>query len=419
MSRLFNPSISSSPIAKAFSFIEWTPPTIAISRPEQSLLKSAEDGPLEYIIADFQESFAYARLLLKILDQVTGPSNPGRVSELKLEDVGLDDEDALEFLHDDKAGVVMHYAISKLYDFIGLLTQQPSQSPVQISTIFYQQEKLLEDWRPLLRLLYRQGDPFSQRGAALCLMYILKEGCRRQERLSKTSLTMAEETLQSLVSWLTSRLQSSHSMSLGVVTPVLVVLGTCPSARSLFDSAGGIGYLSRHLRPVKGVVRRITSATAVSPKRLYSSSTTGSNGPVASSYALAPSSTNGRRRTTSFGSHSSAQQLYELCFCLWTMTYDCSHDVGMKQHFARDGAVAALSEILASAPREKVIRLALSSLRRLAEIDAKLFVPEMIACRVLKSVDLLSDQKQWSDPDMTEGISSDLCAARLCSSLNE
>jgi V-type H+-transporting ATPase subunit H len=240
-------------------------------------------------------------------------------------------------------------------------------------------------------------------------MYILNEGCRRQERLSKTSLTMAEETLQSLVSWLTSRLQSSHSMSLGVVTPVLVVLGTCPSARTLFDRAGGIGYLSRHLRPVKGVVvRRTTSATPLSPKRLYSSSTSGSNGHLASSYPpVSPSLNNGtgRRRIMSFGLHSSAQQMYELCFCLWTMTYDCSHDVDMKQHFARDGAVAALSEIIASAPREKVIRLALSSLRRLAEIDAKLFVPEMIACRVLKSVDLLSDQKQWTDPDMTEGRS--------------
>jgi len=414
MTRLYHPSISSSPVALAFPFIEWIPPTIAISRPEHSLLRSAEEGPLEYIISDHQESYAYARLLLKVLDQVTGPSNPGRVAELTLEQSALDQEDALQYLQDDKTGVVTHYLITKLYDFIGLLTQQQPDSFVQILTIFYREDKLLEDWRPLLRLLYRQGDPFSQRGAALSLMYILKEGCRKE---SSTRITTAEETLQSLVSWLTSRLQSSHSMSLAVVTPVLVVLGTCPPARAFFDHAGGIGYLSRHLRPMRGggaggpstMGRRTTSTTMMpsspaSTTRISSFNSFNSTLAISSTFSMtAPSSPNGKRRPISLGTNSSAQQLYELVFCLWTMTYDCSQNSTMKHHFARDGAVAALAEMMSSAPREKVVRLALSSLRRLVETDAKLFLPEMIACRVLKSVDLLIQQKQWSDPDMAEG----------------
>jgi V-ATPase subunit H len=394
MPQLFRPALSPSPVTLAFSFIDWTPPTIAISRPEQSLLRSAEENPLEYIIADYQEAYAYARLLLKVLDQVTGPSNPGRVSELRLEDVGLDDEGALEYLTEDKSGVVTHYLITKLYDFIGLLTEQPPQSPVQLSTVFYQHDKLLEDWRPLLRILYRQGDAFSQRGAALSLMYILKAGCRQQ---TAKKIHMVEETLQSLVSWLTSRLQSSHLTSLKVVTPTLLVLGTCQPARRYFNSAGGIGYLSRHLRPKKGVTKRagigVSDATM---RKIYS----GNNTNVGSHGYSDPSPTSKARTQTSF---SSVQQLYELCFCLWTMAHDCTDDESMKHHFARDGAIAALAELIAAAPREKVIRLALSSLRHLAQVDAELFVPEMIACRVLKSIDLLNEQKQWTDPDMTEG----------------
>jgi V-type H+-transporting ATPase subunit H len=98
---------------------------------------------------------------------------------------------------------------------------------------------------------------------------------------------------------------------------------------------------------------------------------------------------------------SSVQQLYELLFCLWTMTYDCVNHPSIRQHFHRDKAVAALSELVAAAPREKVVRLALSSLRNLAHTDST-FVQEMIGCGVLKSIDLLQD-RQWSDPDILEG----------------
>ena len=105
----------------------------------------------------------------------------------------------------------------------------------------------MKDLMPLLRLLYRQGDAFAQRNAALSLAYILKTGTNEKNDDDKT---VVEETIQSLVSWITSRLQSSHSRSdssLSVVTPSLVVLASCPPARRILDAAGGIGYLTRHL----------------------------------------------------------------------------------------------------------------------------------------------------------------------------
>ena len=95
------------------------------------------------------------------------------------------------------------------------------------------------------------------------------------------------------------------------------------------------------------------------------------------------------------------QQVYELCFCLWTLTLDATE--ATLRHFALDGAVAALSDLMAAAPREKVLRVAVASLRRLAESAPALLVPEMIACRVLQSAELLKGQRQWSDPDILEG----------------
>jgi hypothetical protein len=386
---MFHSSLSPSPVHRAFSHIQWNAP-IAVSKPEQALLRSAEEHPLEYTLAEYGDAFAYARLLLKVLDQVTGPSNPGSVSqllELEKQPV-LEEEQALQCLMDDKTGVVTHYLISKLYEMMGLLLEQSPQSPIQMTTIFYQNGKLLEDWRPLLRLLYRPGDAFCQRGAALCLAYILQAGCRT-ERNIPSPIPMVEETLQSLVSWLTSRLQSSHSTSLGVVTPTLVVLATCPPARIIFDNAGGIGYLARHLR----IHKTGAGASTVVLRRTSSTPSTG----IANT---SPKQTRDVIRRKNIPG-ASVQQMYELCFCLWTMTYECTNNESIRQHFHRDGAIAALSELIAAAPREKVVRLALSSLRNLAQIDAA-FVQEMIGCGVLKSIDLLQE-RQWTDPEILEG----------------
>lgn len=179
------------------------------------------------------------------------------------------------------------------------------------------------------------------------------------------------EALQALVSWIASRLQSSTATSLALVTPALSVLIAAPETRSLFDQAGGIGYLVRHLR-----VRQ------TGPKK----------------------------------NSASVQHLYELCFCLWIMTYECNDSEEMRSHFHRDQAVAALVDLVATAPREKVVRVALSSLRNLATCtseelpnsDAKAvsgstFLGEMIGCGLIKSLDLMKD-RQWTDPDIVEDL---------------
>ena len=183
--------------------------------------------------------------------------------------------------------------------------------------------------------------------------------------------------MQALVSWITSQLQSSTESSLTLVTSTLVVLIQCPEGRRIFLNSGGIGYLARHLR-----TRNIGS-------------------PI---------------KKTKKDGRASVQQLYELCFCLWTLTYECNTSVAVRTHLARDGAVPALVDLVATAPREKVIRVALSALRNLATctgtaspeaagkktIDGGVFLTEMIGCGLLKYVDLMKE-RQWTDPDIVEG----------------
>jgi V-type H+-transporting ATPase subunit H len=85
--------------------------------------------------------------------------------------------------------------------------------------------------------------------------------------------------------------------------------------------------------------------------------------------------------------------------------------------FAKDGnAISALVDLVSVAPREKVVRVALSALVNCAtctddespapagtnKYDGKHFLGEMIACGLMKSIDNLKD-RQFTDPDIIMG----------------
>jgi hypothetical protein len=219
--------------------------------------------------------------------------------------------------------------------------------------------------------------------------------------------------------------------------------------------------LSRHFRTNHKPIHNNSSATSTSTVSLTSAASSISynnnknNRNNGSPYSSSPASPNPRRKSpvnsrggtniqshssSSFGGGASVQQLYELCFCLWTMTYECEKNIAIRSHFHRDGAVAALCELVALAPREKVVRLALSALRNLAtcptstttassssssshrpplpppfvasttssssssssNVGGPTFLSEMIECGLIKSVDLLKE-RQWTDPDIVQG----------------
>jgi len=212
-------------------------------------------------------------------------------------------------------------------------------------------------------------------GAAYCLAYILMAGVPSQrfstDRSHKINHVSVEEPLQALISWITSQLQSSSSSSLSLVTPTLTTIMGCPEARSRFANSGGIGYLARHLR-------------------------------------------NGAKGGKS---NATVQQLYELTFCIWALTYECNGSYTIRATFARDHAVHSLVDLVSSAPREKVVRVALSALRTLAqctvetapgpsakkEVTGSTFLNEMIGCGLMKYIDQMRE-RQWTDPDIVDDL---------------
>ena len=123
-----------------------------------------------------------------------------------------------------------------------------------------------------------------------------------------------------------------------------------------------------------------------------------------------------KRRSSSFSNNTGGggvQQIYELLFCLWCMTLDCASNDQMRDHFHRDGAIVALAQLCESSLREKITRLAISSLCNLAQLPFTGgrcgLVQEMIGCGVLKSVELLQERQSWKDPEFLEGT----CAVNI------
>jgi len=367
-----------SPVTHAFGGIQWDPmQKLRLSNSEKHMLRSAASNPIDYTLSNPKESVAYVKVVLKILAESSGASGPSsKVSHLKST---LPEDAALQMLYTDPMGVVTHYAITKLYDIIVCLKDKKRGSRVTMGSTFFNKMdgNLIDEWRPLLRVLHLggSGDAFAQRGAAYCLAHILMTGCPSQpfaiDRSYRINHSSVEEPLQALISWITSQLQSSGSSSLSLVTPTLTGLMSCPEARMAFANSGGIGYLSRHLR-------------------------------------------NGTKGTKN---SASVQQLYELSFCVWALTYECNSSASIRATFARDNAVHSLVDLVSSAPREKVVRVALSALRSLAqcnsdvspmpsskkEVTGSTFLIDMIGCGLIKYVDQMKE-RQWTDPDIVADL---------------
>jgi V-type H+-transporting ATPase subunit H len=423
----------------------------SLTKAEKQILQAGEENVLEYTLGRQEDASHYTLLLLKILNLVieasTGSSGSSsssscsstyrgtgrrRLAQLPLDQTTvLSRDEALNLLELDTFGVMAHYTVSKLYQVLSTIaTGFSKNTATTMASIFYPDGFLLEDWRPLYRILMAtasgpgggigatagsggggggggmsMADAYLQRNSAFLLINILAEGVslQRQHKL----LQPVTSVLESFVSWTTSRLQSASSSSnssaqssLAIVTPSLVVLINIKEARAMFDKMGGIGNISRHLKL----------------RNLQSSSNGG--GIIISDTAAAGGGT-----MTMRGGGTSVQQLYELCFCLWVMSFDVNDSEERRKHFHRDGAVPALCDIVAAAPREKVVRCALAALVNLANCsttstmtstsssssnkkgtEAAHFLNEMIGCGLVKSIDLLQDQKKYNDPDFAEDL---------------
>ena len=108
----------------------------------------------------------------------------------------------------------------------------------------------------------------------------------------------------------------------------------------------------------------------------------------------------------------STRRRYELTFCLWTLSFanDALAD------FVRNATIEALCEHVAAAPREKVVRVAIATLRNLAEATSDgdddadaaaaaspTAAARMIKCGLAKTLKTLRE-RPWADPDIAADV---------------
>jgi hypothetical protein len=170
-------NIPPSPVTLAFSGIQWDPMTkLRLTNAEKQLLRNAEANPIDYTLNTTPaESVAYIKVVLKVLAEASGASGPSsKVSHVK---EMLSEDEALQLLYTDPMGVVTHYAITKLYDIIVCLREKKRGSVVTMGTTFFnpQDRNLIDEWRPLLRVLHLggSGDAFAQREFLHLRIYML------------------------------------------------------------------------------------------------------------------------------------------------------------------------------------------------------------------------------------------------------
>jgi len=299
-------------------------------------------------------------------------------------------------LEQDPLGIVSHYALTKLYEIISTLTN--GVSGVTIASVFYvgKDGVLVDQWKALLRVLNKgsKGDTFAQKVASLSLAKILLTAFLSQRNKNTTvdkdgnpvkprhvSYASAAEPTEALSAWVASQLKNASGATVGVCIPALKALMDAHESRIIFCKSGGVKYIARQLRAGS----KTTKTSAVADKRKQ---------------------------------QASVQQLYELVLCLWMLSYELNSSYQIRADFAKDGlAVIALCEMISMAPREKVVRVALSCLRNLAtcdadaspqpagqtRFDAKHFLGEMIGVGLIKAVEHLKE-RQFTDPDIVEDV---------------
>jgi V-type H+-transporting ATPase subunit H len=422
-----------SPVVLAFPYIQWDTlsTSLKLTPQETALLRMAETNPMDYTLADSRDASMYARVLLKLLAEATqAGAGTGRVSNLNSASISaglsssatdvfsssssstaavlpLTEPEAMDLLNVDPLSVVSHYALSKLLEILDTLSA--GVKGVTTASVFYVGKEgiLVEQWKALLRLLNKggKGDMYAQKVASLCLAKLLIVACPSQRSKSATAdkegkyrpiqFASAMEPLEAITAWIVSQLKNTSGPYVAICTPALKVLMETPETRALFCKSGGVKYMARQLR----------IGTSQNKAKVSTTVTT---------------STGGEKKKIG---QASVQQLYEISFCLWILTYELNNSMSIRADFAKDtSAVAALVDLVSVAPREKVVRVALSSLCNLATIssdidtteattttstatvvDAKFFLSEMIACGLMKAIDHLRD-RQFTDPDLVNDV---------------
>uniref|UniRef100_A0A7S3NHF0 ATPase V1 complex subunit H C-terminal domain-containing protein n=1 Tax=Aureoumbra lagunensis TaxID=44058 RepID=A0A7S3NHF0_9STRA len=101
--------------------------------------------------------------------------------------------------------------------------------------------------------------------------------------------------------------------------------------------------------------------------------------------------------------------VYELIFCLWTLSLEWSNSSRIVQDFHAHATIETLVDQVASAPREKVMRVSLATLRNLCSSSGTILsnsqgvAAKMIKAGLVKNLRTLRE-RPWTDPDVKEDV---------------
>jgi V-type H+-transporting ATPase subunit H len=101
----------------------------------------------------------------------------------------------------------------------------------------------------------------------------------------------------------------------------------------------------------------------------------------------------------SYSSHSAVQLLYQVSFCLWSLSY--SEDAAKAMVASKLGVVAKLTDVVKSVQKEKVVRVALATLKNLLKVPSA--SADMVGAGFVKVLEHL-EQRKWADEDIVSDI---------------
>mmetsp|Transcript_25856 Transcript_25856/g.83737 ORF Transcript_25856/g.83737 Transcript_25856/m.83737 type:complete len:484 (+) Transcript_25856:117-1568(+) len=206
-----------------------------------------------------------------------------------------------------------------------------------------------------------------------------------------TFLTVLENSsCEPFVSWLCEQLSASRSAKVSAAVPALTILLRAIRARDVFADHGGVGYLTKLLK------RSISSSSAGSS----SSEQQQQQGPA--STTTSPPAT-----TVPPAASTTAQMQYELTFCLWTLSLEFRNSARIAGDFASCATVEVVSDQIAAAPREKVLRVSLATLRNLC-LGVVLSSTEGVASKMIKAglpkTLRTLRERPFTDPDVKDDV---------------
>lgn len=169
-----------------------------------------------------------------------------------------------------------------------------------------------------------------------------------------TLLTVCDGEVNSLITWICEQLSSPVEGAADVAIPALTILLRRDSARRMYADRHGINILVQILAKL--------------------------------------------------GPNGNGQQIYDVCFCLWTLSLGENADL---TSFLASGCIRYMVDLMTAAPSRKVVRMVASTLRNLSTMENEDVLTEMLTGPLQKLLEHMMSanaHKQAGDPELEVDI---------------